>query len=59
MKILNFVKIQFNSDNCKHFPLHIFIYHMYMIIFKCTSIILFNFTIFINFTMAIVSINTI
>ena len=31
---------------------------MYMIVFKCTSIILFNFTILINFTMEIVSINT-
>ena len=57
--ILNFVKIQFNSDNCKHFPLHICtIYHMYMHIFKCTYIILFIFTILINFTIEIVSINT-
>ena len=31
---------------------------MYMTVFKCTSIILFNFTILINFTMDIVSINT-
>ena len=31
---------------------------MYMKVFKCTSIILFNFTILINFTMEIVSINT-
>ena len=31
---------------------------MYMIVFKCTSIILFIFTILINFTMAIVSINS-
>ena len=46
IKILNFVKIQFNSNNCKHFPLHIFIYHMYMIIFKCTSTI---FCLFLQF----------
>ena len=32
---------------------------MYMKVFKCTSIILFIFTILINFTMEIVSINTI
>ena len=32
---------------------------MYMIVFKCTSIILFIFTILINFTMEIFSINTI
>ena len=31
-------------------------YHMYMKVFKCTSIKLFIFTIFINFTMEIVSI---
>ena len=31
---------------------------MYMKVFKCTSIILFIFTILINFTMEIVSINT-
>ena len=31
---------------------------MYMKVFKCTSIILFNFTFLINFTMEIVSINT-
>ena len=31
---------------------------MYMIVFKCTSIILFIITILINFTMEIVSINT-
>ena len=30
---------------------------MYMTVFKCTSIILFVFTLLINFTMAIVSIN--
>ena len=29
-------------------------YHMYMKVFKCTSINLFNFTILINFTMEIV-----
>ena len=34
-------------------------YHMYMKVFKCTSIKLFIFTIFINFTMEIVSINII
>ena len=33
-------------------------YHMYMKVFKCTSIILFIFTILINFTMDIVSTNT-
>ena len=32
---------------------------MYMIVFKCKSIILFIFTILINFTMEIVFINTI
>ena len=31
---------------------------MYMKVFKCTSIMLFIFTILINFTMEIVSINT-
>ena len=31
---------------------------MYMFVFKCTSINLFIFTILINFTMEIVSINT-
>ena len=35
------------------------IYHMYMIVFKCTCIILFIFTILINFTMEIVFVNTI
>ena len=34
-------------------------YHMYIKVFKCTSIKLFIFTIFINFTLEIVSINTI
>ena len=38
--------------------LYILIYHMYMIVFKCTSIILFIFTILINFGMEIVSITT-